>query len=246
MLDRRKPLPLYYQVKTKILKDIEKGIYKENEKIPSENELQKLYDVSLITIRKALSDLVQEGVLYRIQGKGTFVAKPKIQRYLSLMSFTEEMRQRGIELDTKLLMFSKAYADDDMAEALKLNGDKSVWVVERLRIGNGEPVALQKSYLPCNIFKDLSEEDFKNNSSLYEILKVKYNIVPYKAEEVYNSINIKDKNIAEQLSVKLNTAAFLVKRVTFDQGGMPFEYAVSLLRGDRYSIRVNLVAKGEE
>ncbi|WP_422449046.1 GntR family transcriptional regulator [Thermoanaerobacterium sp. DL9XJH110] len=243
MVNREKPLPLYYQLKSELLEDIKKGIYKENEKIPSENELQKLYNVSLITVRKALSDLVQEGVLYRIQGKGTFVAKPKIQRYLSLLSFTEEMKQKGIELDTKLLRFTKEYVDNDIAEALKLNSDKSVWVIERLRLGNGEPVALQKSYLPCYIFKNFSEEHFKSSNSLYEILRTKYDMVPYRAEEVYNSININDKNIAEQLSVRLKTAAFLVKRITFNQEGIPFEYAISLLRGDRYSIRVNLITE---
>lgn len=243
MVNREKPLPLYYQLKSELLEDIKKGIYKENEKIPSENELQRLYNVSLITVRKALSDLVQEGILYRIQGKGTFVAKPKIQRYLNLLSFTEEMKQKGIDPDTKLLSFTKEYVDKDMAEALKLSDDKSVWVVERLRLGNGEPVALQKSYLPCYIFKNFSEDYFNTSSSLYEILRAKYDMIPYRAEEVYNSININDKNIAERLSVKLRTAAFFVNRITFNQDGIPFEYAVSLLRGDRYSIRVNLITE---
>ncbi|KYO66940.1 GntR family transcriptional regulator [Thermovenabulum gondwanense] len=243
-VNRRKPLPLYYQLKNELLEDIKKGVYRENEKIPSENELQKLYNVSLITVRKALSDLVQEGILYRIQGKGTFVAKPKIQRFLSLQSFTEEMKQKGIELETKILKFLKEYADNEIGEALNLDSDKNVWVIERLRIGNGEPIAIQKSYLPCYLFKNFNLEYFKNSNSLYEIIKTKYDIVPYRAEEIYYSKNINDKNIAEQLSVGLKTAAFLVKRITFNQEGIPFEFTVSLLRGDIYSIRVNLKTEG--
>ncbi|MCR4430899.1 MAG: GntR family transcriptional regulator [Tepidanaerobacteraceae bacterium] len=243
MVSRDKPLPLYYQLKSELLEDIKKGIYREDEKIPSENELQKIYNVSLITVRKALSDLVQEGILYRIQGKGTFVAKPKIQRYLNLMSFTEEMRQKGIEPSTIILNFGKERAEKDIADALNLANDEDVWIIERLRLGGGEPVALQKSYLPCSLFKDFDEEFLKTASSLYSILKTRFNIIPYRAEEDYNSINISDRVIAERLSVSLKTAAFLVKRITYTEEGIPFEYAVSILRGDRYSIRVNLITE---
>lgn len=245
VINRSQPVPLYYQVESQILDAIKNGEYKEGDRLPSEAELQKIFGVSITTIKKALSDLVQKDVLYRIQGKGTFVAKPKIQRTLTLLSFTEEMKQKGIKLTTELLTSEQQSASGDIAERLRLAEGESVWVLERLRYGDVEPIALQTSYLPSKLFRDFNPSFFEDSQSLYAILSDKYGVTPHRASEVYSAINIKSKNTAEKLRVELNAAAFLVKRTTYDQAGIAFEYAVSILRGDKYSISVDLSPREE-
>lgn len=245
-ISRSKPEPLYYQLKNELLKDIKQAKLAQDQKVPSENEMARSYKVSLITVRKALSDLVQEGILYRIQGKGTFVAAPKINRIVNLMSFTDEMKQKGILPTTQLVRFSMESVDDDVARILQLGEDRKAWYFERLRFGNDEPMAIQRTYLPVALFPGFNEDMLSANPSLYRVLREHYSLQPFEAEEEYNSVLVSDKRHAELLAVKPGNCAFLVKRTTYSEDGVPFEYTVSMLRGDRYSIRVKLKSESPQ
>jgi len=243
MIDRSKPEPLYYQVKNQILRKIEQGDYIVNERIPSENELVKIYDVSTITVRKALLQLVQEGILYRIQGKGTYVAEPKVKRSVNLLSFTQEMIEKGMTPATKLVRFANEEVDEKIAEILKLPVGSQVWVFERIRFADEQPMAYQRSILPGKMFPGLNRQLLEASQSLYGVLFEQYKTEIHRAEEEYNAVSIRDSVIADELGVMVGDTVFLVKRTSYTKQGEAFEYAVSMLRGDRYSIKVNLIAE---
>lgn len=229
---------MYYQVKEDIVNKIKSGVYKIEEKIPSENELKILYNVSLITINKALSTLVNEGYLYRIQGKGTFIGKPKIKRLLNLLSFTDELKNKGYITETKLLDF-QVLSNPMIAEKLNISSDKLITKIKRLRIANGEPMALQNSYLPYEMVSKISQEELRLTESLYKVLEV-FDIRPHRASEEYDIAVLNEKEICSLLDLKKGTPAFAVRRITYNHENVPFEYTESILRGDRYTIKVDL------
>ncbi len=239
IINKELPLPLYYQIKEDIINRIKSKEYVYDEKIPSENELKKIYNVSSITIKKALSDLVNEGYLYRIQGKGTFVAKPKISRYLNLMSFTNELKEKGLKPTTKLIDIS-TLSNEFIAEILGLSADDLIVRVCRLRLADNEPMAIQTSYIPQKLIPSLKTERFKNMTSLYELLE-EAGIVPSEASEEYSIKILTEKSTYTMLDQKKGSPAFFVKRITYTKDNLPFEYAESILRGDRYSLKVNLL-----
>ncbi|MGF7398331.1 GntR family transcriptional regulator [Thermoanaerobacterium thermosaccharolyticum] len=241
IINKQLPLPLYHQIKEDIINKIKSKEYLYDEKIPSENELKKRYNVSSITIKKALSDLVNEGYLYRIQGKGTFVAKPKISRFLNLMSFTNELRERGLEPTTRLIDIS-TINNEFIAGILGLSLNDLIVKVSRLRLADNEPMAIQTSYIPQKLIASLKMEKFKNMTSLYDLLG-DVGIVPFKASEEYSIKILTEKDIYTLLNQKKGSPAFLVKRITYTEDNLPFEYAESILKGDRYSIKVNLINK---
>jgi len=240
-MNKNIPIPLYYQVKEDIINKIKEGIYSIEEKVPGENELQKIYNVSSITVRKALADLVNEGYLYRIQGKGTYVAKPKINRLLNLMSFTEEMKGKGIEPSTRILEI-KTIVDEAISKKLKISEDSGITMVKRLRLADGIPIALQTSYVPASILSSTDADQLRHESSLYAVLKEK-GIIPYSAREVYNITMLEDRATYTLFQVKKGTPAFYVKRMTYNREEILFEYAESILIWDRYSIEVDLKSK---
>lgn len=238
IVDKNSPIPLYYQVKEDIINKIKKDDLKVGDKIAGEHELKDIYGVSQITIRKALSELVNEGYLYRVQGKGTYVAERKVNRLLNLMSFTEEMRQRGFEPGVKLLEV-EMIRDPLKAEQLEVSRNSNILKVKRLRLADGIPVALQTSYLSESILEIDDVKDFEKKKSLYKILTSK-GVVPYKAKEQYNVLKMDDKKICNMLNIKKGDAVFWVKRRTYTEDDKLFEYAESILRGDKYAIEVEL------
>lgn len=240
-INKNIPIPLYYQVKQDIILKIKNGVYKVEEKLPGENELQKIYNVSSITVRKALSDLVNEGYLYRIQGKGTYVAKPKITRLLNLRSFTDELKEKGLKPSTKVLEID-TIVNGDIAEKLSINKDNKLTMIKRLRFADETPIAIQTSYISANILSKGDAERLEVVNSLYVLLEEK-GIVPDGAKEIYNIKILEDKEICSLLGQKKGTPAFSVNRLTFNEMNMPFEYAESILRWDRYSIEVELKSK---
>lgn len=240
-MKRSIPIPLYYQVKEDIISKIKNGTYGIGDKVPGENELQKVYNVSSITVRKALMDLVNEGYLYRFQGKGTYVAKPKINRLLNLMSFTDEMKEKGIQPSTKIIHI-KTIVDEVISKKLEISEDSEITVVKRLRLADGVPIALQTSYVPASILTSEVASRLKQETSLYAILKEK-GIMPHSAREVYNIITMEDKATYSLFKVKKGTPAFYVRRTTYNREEIVFEYAESILIWDRYSIEVDLKSK---
>lgn len=241
MINKNYPLPIYFQLKELLREKIALGEWKPGDMVPSERELSEQHKISRMTARQALNELATEGLLRRQQGRGTFVAEPKIEHGLTrLTGFTEDMKARGLQPGARVIRLELIPPPLLAMQALQITPDEQIVLLERLRLANGEPIALETSHLHFNAVAKLLNEDFENNS-LYNILSQKNQITPARAEQ---KIGADLCNHREQELLKLTEGAPVLrnKRITFDQWGRPFEYTESAYRADRYVFQAELNA----
>lgn len=236
--DRRRPEPLWHQAETALRGLIESGEWPAGSQIPNEDRLGDMLGISRITLRHALRNLEEAGMLRREHGRGTFVrSATMVAGVRGLTSFTDEMRTMALEPGTRLLGAKKLPATEIVAEALEIALGAEVVQLRRLWLGNGMPIGIQTTHLPLARVPGLYEAA-PDVSSLYRWLKDNCGITPVKAKEVYRvgSVGAVDAELIEQPA---GTPAFEVERLTFDRSG-PFEFALSIMRADRYEIRSTL------
>ena len=240
---QQKTSPLYIQIQEYLAAKIDSGELLPGDKIPSERELSEQLGVSRMTVRQALTTLVLEGRLKRVQGAGTFVAEPKIEHELNLLiSFTESAFRKGIKVSSKLLEFEKIPADKTLARKLELRIAQQVYRIVRVRFGNNVPILLERSYFPYHRCPDLEKFDLENQS-IYHILTEEYGIAFAKMRQALEPVAANEFE-AEMLNVAVGSPLMLVERITFDIDGLPIEYAKDIYRGDR-SRFISEVAFGE-
>jgi GntR family transcriptional regulator len=233
------PLPKYYRVKESVREMIRARGLQEGQMIPPERELCERYGVSRMTARQAIMELVNEGVLYREQGKGTFVAGQKLQHETArLTSFTEDMKTRGMEVSSEVLEVAEDVAPLAAARALGVGTDEPIVRIKRVRSADEQPMALETSHLLYDLARGVLDADL-TKGSLYEELR-RLGVRIARAEQSYEATLVNDGE-ARYLGVPVGSAALLIERVTFDDGDRPFEYVKSVYRGDRY--RVTTVLK---
>ncbi|MGC8777227.1 MAG: GntR family transcriptional regulator [Candidatus Caldatribacteriaceae bacterium] len=235
-------LPLYQQLKNILKNLINNGILRPGDQIPSESELCERYGISRITVRQAVGALVQEGFLYRRPGKGTFVTSPKLRRRLPrLYSFSEDMRDLGLEPSSKTLEQTVMEAEEEIVELLKLpDNDRKVTKLVRIRMANGEPILLERTFIPHYLCPDLVAENMEKNS-LYEILRKRYRLALDYALETHE-VTFLTKEEARMLCCPNKSPAFFIERVAFLKNDTPFELTRSVSRGDKVRFTVRLVA----
>jgi GntR family transcriptional regulator len=229
-------LPKYYQVKKHLL-DFTAAM-SPGSPVPPERELARLYGTSRTTVRQALAELVIEGRLLRMQGKGTFVAKPKVAQSLELASYTEGMRQHGLHPQTKILDIGYVTADEQLAALLAVRPGGRLLRVHRLRLADGEPMSIDTSHLPARRFPGLRRQ-LERHASLYETLRTGYGIHLAEAEETIETI-LADPHDANLLGVDAGIPLLLLSRHAIDTTGQPVEWAQSWYRGDRYKFITRL------
>lgn len=235
MLSRNGPIPLYYQIREDLLEQL--SSMSPNEQIESELELAEKFGVSRGTVKQAIQDLVAEGYLYRIQGKGTFVASPRIQRSFDyLPSFSDDIRRRGYDPGIKALQISQIQPPGKVASALNIGDRAFVWKAERVRLADGEPIAFVASYIPCRLLANLTEADI--SVSLYQALEEKHSLRPLWGHDTYTAVNASSK-MAQLLEVPKGTALIYSERTAFLSGNQPVEFVESYIRGDRFVIHVD-------
>jgi GntR family transcriptional regulator len=238
-LSKDLPIPLYHQLKTLLLEQIRAGEMKPNDRLPAEDELAATHGVSKATVRQALNDLAVAGVLRREQGRGTFVAEPKLaQGPREMTSFTDEMRSRGLRPSSKVLNHDIIIAEADIAEKLRVTEGSQVMRLRRLRLADDEPMGIQTAYLSLALAPRLMEEEF-TNASLYEALERKYSLRPARAQETYVAALL-DRADAKLLKVAAASPALSAERVSYLSSGQPLEVTYSIMRGDRYQIVLDL------
>ncbi|NPC94768.1 GntR family transcriptional regulator [Bacillus sp. WMMC1349] len=241
MIKKDSHIPIYYQIETEIKKLVESANLKPGDLIPSEREFAEKYGVSRMTVRQAINNLVNEGILVRQRGKGTFISRPKIEQTLEgLTSFSEDMKSRGMSPGTKMLGFQIMNCDQRMALKLQINEGASVYEVKRIRLADGIPMAYEISYLPVDLIKGLTEEimyaslyDYIENTLLLKIIRATQTLEPsiaYKAE-------------SESLDIDEGTPVLLIERYSYLENGRPFEYVKSIYRGDRYKFIIDMKRK---
>jgi GntR family transcriptional regulator len=241
MLDKDLPIPLYHQLKCALISSIDSGQWQSGQQLPTEDQLAENFGVSKITVRQALRDLVDLGYVTRQRGRGTFVSKPKFdQGPRELMSFTQEMHRHHLTAGSRVIECSTAEASEHVAEALQLPPGEPVFVLKRLRMADAEPMGVQTAHIPLAMVPGLTADNLEN-VSLYELIQIKYGLQPARARETYFAIP-SEPATAKLLGIAPGWPVFSVERVTFLPNGRPFEFVQSLMRGDRYSIILDLAA----
>lgn len=240
MIDRTNPIPMYLQVKNELEQMIKSGELKSGDRIFSESELCDMYSISRITAKKSLDDLVTDGYVYRIQGRGSFVKGPKIDhRLTNFYSFTEEVKARGMTPSSVILNAEIITPDDEVKENLNLGADEKVYYIRRLRLANDAVIVLDHSFIPCSLCAHLTKEDLTNHS-LYEMLSMQ-GVVPDKAVECFLAVGLNETE-ADLLGEKVGTASLKVCRKTYCKDRL-IEYNYRFYRGNQYCYTVELNVK---
>jgi GntR family transcriptional regulator len=229
-------MPKYYQVKKQLL-DLTASMAP-GSPVPPERELARVYETSRTTVRQALAELVIEGRLLRMQGKGTFVAKPKVAQVLELASYTEGMRQHGLHPQTRILEVGYVTADEHLAGLLGIRPGGRALRLHRLRLADGEPMSIDTSHLPARRFPGLRKQ-LERHASLYETLRTDFGIHLAEAEETIETV-LADPHDAQLLGVDPGIPLLLLSRHAIDSTGQPVEWAQSWYRGDRYKFVTRL------
>ncbi|TCP56618.1 GntR family transcriptional regulator [Tamaricihabitans halophyticus] len=206
--------------------------------IPTERALASAFDVSRTTVRQALADLTVEGRLHRVQGKGTFVAKPKVAQRLQLSSYTEDMRAQGKRPSSRLLDIAEEPAEGELAKLLGVRNGAKMLRMRRLRLADGEPMAIETSHLPSGRFRGLRKY-VSAGGSLYEVLREQFGVQMGHAEETIETA-LAGPEEAELLGADVGMPTLLLSRHSFAVGGKPVEWVRSVYRGDRYKFVTTL------
>jgi GntR family transcriptional regulator len=233
-LYRKSPLPRYYQLKEIMREKIRSGEWKAGDLIPSERELGEQYSISRMTARQAITELVNEGLFYREQGKGTFVSRQKIpQQLLHLTGFTEDMRARGQRPGTKVVSAKMSPADEATAERLHIEIGTPIFSLQRLRLADDEPLAIERSNLYFPGCEKLVEEDLENHS-LYRLLESRYNLLLVEAEQELEAGLVTNED-AQLLNISHGSPVLFTRRTTYTERDQPIEYARSVYSGRKYT-----------
>lgn len=232
MINKNSPMPMYYQIEEDLKQRMEVSEFTPGKMVPSERELSEYYDVSRMTVRQAVSNLVQEGFLYREKGKGTFVAEKKIEQPLqSMTSFTEDMKQRGMEASSKLIEFEIITAPTDILRKLSLPEESQVYKVQRIRYADQKPMAVETTFIPVELIPGLTKEIVQG--SLYHFVEEKLNLSIKKATQIIEA-TIADDHLADHLQAPAQSAVLYIERHSMLADGSPFEVVKSAYRADRY------------
>lgn len=240
MLDRSSPLPLYYQLRTLLLEQIERGVLKPGDLVPTERELIDRYGVSRITVRQAINSLMADGLLYRQRGRGTFVRRNRIEQELAtLTGFYEEMASRGLVPGTRLVSAEMRDPDCGVAAKLRLaEGEKALRIV-RVQLADGEPMALDMSHFPPDVAERLLKE--KLDIAIYSLLEGLGVELDWADQAIESTLA--DEFTAWHLGIKKGLPVLLVERTVYVADGRPVEYTRAFYRADRYVYRVRLKRK---
>lgn len=235
MLDRNNPKPLYAQLEDLLRTSIMNGEWQVNHAIPSENELSKTYGLSRMTVRAVITMLVKEGLLYRVQGKGTFVSEPKIStRSPAYMGVREQLEQMGYEIRTRLVRLEKIPANNNIASALGITPGDLVTYIERIRYTGGQPISLHRSYIPVSLCPSLEGADLEGEQ-LCVIVERQFG---YKSASVSESLESVPANAeeAELLQIDRGYPLLMLEDVNKSADGSIFEYTKVLFRGDKVKL----------
>ena len=209
----------------------------EGDRVPPERELSAAWGVARMTLRRALDELVGEGLIVRQQGRGTFVARPRMARHLSMNSFTEEMRKQGRVPSSRVLDFRRIRAGVRQARQLRLPVGDPIVRFTRLRLADGEPIGLETTCVSAALVPGLQESDL--TGSWYELLATKYAI-----RIAHGSSLIEPANLTEREANFLQTApgkpAFRIETSTYGDSGGVIDFEVDVYRGDRYRLMADL------
>jgi GntR family transcriptional regulator len=229
------PTPKHAQLR-EILREFASNELPPGSPVPSERELAVRYQVSRLTVREAVGQLVTEGLLTRVRGKGTFTTRPRIDSQLHLASFTEDMRRRGMRPETVLLGQAEAAPPPATAEALELTPDDTAFWLSRLRKADGTPMAVERGWYHPGLVPGLFDHDLTN--SIYTLLSHTYGVHIERGTQTVLAEGA-DHDTAQLLDVHPGSPVLVFRRVSTAQG-RPVEDMTSWYRGDLYQVTMQL------
>jgi GntR family transcriptional regulator len=229
---------LYSRLREIFREKVRSGEWPAEQPIPSERDLSGRYGVSRMTVRQAILELVDEGLFYREQGRGTFVGRHPIGEQPRLAGFTEEMHARDRKPATKLLEARMWPADRAVAERLRIKPGQFVVRLRRLRFVDGAPLVCTLSYISFLGCEALLQKDLESGS-LYGLLETEFDLPPLEGEQTIEA-RVADDETAATLGIQLGEPVLVIRRITSTRRNRVLEYAISTYRGDRYSVGMHL------
>ncbi|WP_242771302.1 GntR family transcriptional regulator [Brevibacillus parabrevis] len=230
--------PLYLQLKEVIKEDINRGVYKSGQQLPPEGELCEMYGVSRITTRRAITELVEAGILQRQQGKGTFVTATKLKRELiAVNGFSEFLTQTGQLPQPQIISTALIEADKAIASPLQIAVGTPILQLKRLHYVNDAPLVWETVYYPLTRFPQL-EKYIAESISTYQVLKKYYQVEPASNLKTLNVIMATQEE-AELLRCSIGTPLYQIDKVAYDNTGSPFHSSSSLIPTDRVTFTIN-------
>ena len=239
-LDRQSPIPLYYQIKEWLRGRILAGELTPGDMIPPEDALSEQLQVSRMTVRRALGDLANDGLLTRKRAVGTVVTSPRqeIPFFVNkLAGLTEDMGDKGVSVESRVLTHERQQATYDISQRLSLRLHENVVLIRRLRSTNNMPLVIENTYHPLKRFPDLLDVDFTNRS-IYAHLREQYGLVPDQAQDRFVA-GVADEEEAELLEIENGAPVMRYERVAMDPAGEPIEFTISIYRADRFEFVVH-------
>ena len=226
------PVPMHHQVYLDLRSSLDSGAWRPDDRLPTERDLALHYGVSLITVRRALAELVHEGRIERTRGRGTFVLRPRLDRDIaSRASFADEMQERGLDPETRLISARPESASVAVANALQLETGSPTLYLERLRLAAGDPYLLEQVHLPAERFPGLLASDLEH-ASLYELLATRYGTPVVRAREALEPVLLRTREAA-LLGQRRGDVALLIEGIAFAADDTPVEFGRTFVRGDR-------------
>ena len=244
-IDRGSAEPFFAQIKEALRKWISHGLrdgsLSPGDRVPSERELSDHLNVSQITVKRALNELQREGTLQRIQGRGTFITRPRklilgLERFYSLTTVALE---RGMDPVRRSLELSQVAATENVASQLQVDYGQPVAKIVRLRLVDDVPLAVDTSYLPLHLFPDILNDDLERNA-LYDLMTNKYDVEPIRARE-YLEPTLINPFESDILGVSVGAPAMLLARIAYGPNDVPLEYNKSVMRGDMCRFYIDML-----
>jgi GntR family transcriptional regulator len=238
-INKQSRIPYYFQLAESLRQQIKDAAGSGNDlSVPSENELAEKHRISRATVRHALDLLEREGPIYKVKGKGTFVARARAKYDLTtLVPTTEDITRRGWKAGTKVLALECMTPSSPIATALEIKQGDEVFEIFRLRTADGEPICLQWSYIPAHLCPGLLQHDL--SASLTQLLEERYGIRLWTACSILRARLVQPEE-AKLLQIPKNSAVIYIEQNTFSPEGNAVEFVKSVWRSDRYDFVVNL------
>lgn len=238
-IDRSSPIPLYFQLKQILLEKIDHAEWGAGDLIPSEQELQETYGLSRTTVRQTLSEMVNEGLLDRQRGRGTFVTAPKFTHNPGdRQGVSDYLRQQGIEPGWQVLQKGWEVAPKEISEKLLLPTDSEVYSVHRLRLANGEAIGYHTAYVPPAAAKHINENSLEDGGSLNYLTGAPRLSTSKATRSIEATLATEDDH--RWLGIGVGDAILHIERVVLAEDGTPLEYLLAFYRGDRFKYQITI------
>lgn len=232
-------IPRHTQISQWLRTAIEEGDFKPDDKLPSENELASKFGVSRVTVRRALQSLESASIIYRCQGLGSFVSEDRAAHNLvKLTDFNEDMSNAGLTPSSVVRKFQTVSVPSWLAEQLQIDETTKVLQIDRLRLGDNEPIAFDTTWLPIRYGQLLNESDL-TDSTIYDILEKQYDIPIIKGSYRMSAV-VADEVLSNELQIDIHSPLFLIDRLTFTIGGKPLYYQKRYYRNDKVIYEMTL------